>query len=240
MLRKHVHLLTTRSPRILCALFALGAAGCGAGKAGERSPTAARVATVNASTPGTSTTITTSTIPPGQHLRGDGDADNPGDIDGNGDIDPEDEDSDYPVPNSYRLPDRDDARIFAYGRRPSAADARAVAGVVERYYADVSAGDGRGACALLTSSLAGAASSDYGQIVGSSHRPAQTCEAFLSTLARHAPEQLAEPNALVDVRVEGARAQVVLSSRKMRAGNISLIRQGGAGKLQQLLAQTLQ
>ncbi len=218
---------------LMSVLLGLGATGCGG---------AGRASGTSAASSATSTQrfiITTSTIPPGQRLRGDGDSDNPGDIDGNGDIDTEDGDADAPVPNSYRMPDEDDRPIFAYGHHPSAGEGRAIASVVKRYYADASAGDGAGACALLVPSIAGSVSEDYGQKAGSRPQGGETCQAVLSALFRSSREQLAEPITLVTVGVEGHDAQVVIGSRKMRASSLQLTRRGGSWKLQQLLGQVL-
>jgi hypothetical protein len=183
-------------------------------------------------------TIETSAIPPGQSLRGDGDADNPGDEDGNGDIDPEDGDSDYPVPESYRFPDNDDKATYAYGRRPSAGAARAIQSVVERYYAAASAGDGATGCSLLPPIMARSVPEDYGQSGPSSER-GKTCQAVLSRIFLDSHEPLAEAITVVEVRVSGSMAQAVFSSRKMRASSIFLIRQGGVWKVQELLGRPL-
>lgn len=219
------------------------ALGCGAG-----SKPAASSTSKQASLPGIDTklppttergTIVTNFIPPGQRLRGDGDADNPGDTDGNGDIDPEDEDSDYPTRASYKFPDEDDKTVFAYGHRSSAAQAKAIASVVKRYFAYAAAGDGSGACSLLLPSIAGSMSEAYGQGAGSSSPSAKTCQALLTGLFKASREELSEAITVVEVRVKGVNSQVVIGSRKMRSASTILTRQGGVWKIEQVLGRTL-
>jgi hypothetical protein len=184
--------------------------------------------------------LTTSAIPPGQHLRGDGDADNPGDIDGNGDIDPEDGDSDYPVPNSYRLPDEDDKATYAYGHRPTAALAHTIESVVKRYFNAALVSDGAIACSLLPAGLASSAAGDYGQSSGSaSQHGAGACGAAISMLFQRSHNQLSEAITVLEVRLDGSNAQVILSSKKMPAGEVHLARQGSSWKMLQLMALPL-
>jgi hypothetical protein len=214
---------------------------CGGTRAGTRS-------TISFSPPTTEarfTTTTSSVIPPGQALRGDGDADNPNDIDGNGDSDRfspggTDGDSDSPTRASYDLPDHDDKATYAYGHRPSAATASAIAILVKRYYEAASAGDGSAACAMMAPSFARSVPEDYGQVSGPSHlRGGKTCPAVMSLLFEHIRQQLAETITVLQVRVEGSTAQVVFSSRKMPASSIFLARQGGSWKVVQLLGGPL-
>jgi hypothetical protein len=183
------------------------------------------------------TRTTSSVIPPGQRLRGDGDADNPSDIDGNGDSDSAavggaDEDNDGPTPASYRFPDGDDGASFAYGHAPSARERRVIANVVRRYYAAGSSGDGRGACALLVASFARMVAQAY-------LHGARTCVAVLSKLFAHYRDQLSEAVTVVQVRVTGAQAQAILSSRRMPASSIVLERQSGSWRVEELFGQPL-
>jgi hypothetical protein len=224
------------------ALLGLGVSACG----GERHVAGSTHGIPSAtSTTSPFTTTTSSVIPPGQALRGDGDADNPSDIDGNGDADGTsaggtDGDNDNPTRASYDFPDRDDKATFAYGHRPSALDRRAISSLVKRYYAAASRDDGATACSLLISSLASSVSEDYGHGSGSSDTPGgKTCKEVLTMLFGRSREQLAEAITVVEVRVEGNGAQVVFSSRKMPASSISLAREGGSWKLVALLGQPL-
>ena len=222
------------------SLIAICFGGCG-----DRARSSESDSTAGAATPVTSAVITTSAIPKGQRLRGDGDADNPSDIDGNGDIDNTspggyDGDSDNPSPGSYRFPDADDKAVFGYGHRAGSSDRRAIASVVKRYYAAAAASDGAEACSLLLSSFARSAVEAYGRSGGPSYlRGAKSCTALASMLFRHFHAELAEAIAVADVRVEGRDAQVVLSSRKMPAAHIFLALQDRSWKIQQLLGQPL-
>lgn len=234
-----------RPKRLLLILLAsvplaLSAGGCGGGTRSSGS-----VSALSATTPVTHGVITTSAIPKGQRLRGDGDADNPSDIDGNGDLDNNspggyDGDQDSPTPGSYRFPDADDKPTFAYGHPPSLAEEHAIVSVVKRYYAAAAASDGAVACSLLLSSFARSAVESYGQSDGPSYlRGAKSCAALLSMLFRHFHEELKEAISVVQVRVERGDAQTVLSSRKMPAGHIFLALEGRSWKIQQLLGQPL-
>ncbi|MFZ2114906.1 MAG: hypothetical protein WAU77_14380 [Solirubrobacteraceae bacterium] len=222
------------------ALLCMGATACGGSRDIPRSAPGAS----DSSTTGAPTTITSSAIPPGQSLRGDGDADNPSDIDGNGDNDTAatggpDRDNDSPTRASYDFPDRDDKVTFAYGHPPSATVGRAISTVVKRYYAAASMDDGAAACSLLIASLAHAVPEDYGQAGPSYLRGGKTCQAVLSMLFQHFHEQLTEAVTVVEVRVEDSDAQVVFSSRKMPASHIFLVGQGHSWKVSALIGQPL-
>ncbi|HEX4837076.1 MAG TPA: hypothetical protein VFV03_00920 [Solirubrobacteraceae bacterium] len=187
--------------------------------------------------------ITTSAIPPGQAIRGDGDTDNPADTDGNGDFDPgQDKDSDGPTLESYRFPDRDDKPTFAYGHPANAAEERAITSLVRRYYAAAAASEGASACAMLLPSLARAVPESYGHgSAGPEYlQTGRTCQAVVSLLFEHFHQQLAEAIQVVNVRTNGRNhAQVVIGSRTMPASEIYLERQGSSWKVEQLLGQTL-
>jgi hypothetical protein len=232
------------SARVLCALLigallGMSAGACGGTRAGTRSTTSLS----SPAAEGRFTRTTSNVIPPGQALRGDGDADNPNDIDGNGDSDSAspggtDGDSDSPTRASYDLPDHDDKATYAYGHRPSVGDARAIQGVVERYYATALTGDGATACSLLPTGVARSVPEDYGQ-TGPAYARGKTCQVVLSKLFRHSREQLAEAITVVEVRVKGNTAQVVFSSQKMPASSILLARPGGSWKVVQLFGGQL-
>jgi hypothetical protein len=220
----------------LGVLIALVASGCGAaGKASEGSNS-----TASTVTGGIDTRIITSAIPRGQRFRGDGDADNPGDIDGNGDVDESnDGDADNPVPESYRFPDQDDRPTFTYGHAPGVAEEHAIAGLVERYYAAAAAGSGAKACSLLPTGIARTVPEDYGQNGPAYLRGGKSCQTVLAMLFSHFHEQLSEAITVIEVRVKGDSAEVVLSSRRMPASDLFLARQGSSWKIGELLGQPL-
>jgi hypothetical protein len=238
---KHVTALSLPA-LVLSALLGLGATGCGVATNTGRSSssTSSSVAARPAAGP-----ITTSLIPAGQHVRGDGDADNPSDIDGNGDRDitsvaGSDGDNDNPTGESYRFPDNDDKDTFAYGRPPSASVRRAIANVVTRYYAAASVDDAATACGLLLPSLARSVGEEGGGPFGSSRqRGDRTCQGMASMLFRQSHGVLAAAIKVVEMRVHGASAQVIFSSRTMRASNTFLTRQGNAWQLLEVLGRPL-
>jgi hypothetical protein len=225
-------------------LLATGASACGHVRA-VTGPAPGDAPAGSAASEQSTTPTVTKVIPPGQRVRGDGDADNPGDIDGNGDSDVArvggaDGDNDNPTRASYAFPDRDDEETFAYGHTPAPAARRAIASVVERYFAAASTGDGATACSLLLSSIAAAAPADYGGTAGPPYlRGAKTCQAVMSMLFRHLHEELAAAITIFEVRVHGAHAQVILSSKTQPAGDVFLLRQGSSWKLIGLVSQPL-
>jgi hypothetical protein len=231
---------------LACALLGAGFAGCGGGRAAGGFT--ARVAP-RASAPAQAATITTSSIPQGQAVRGDSDADNPSDIDGNGDNDlkttsadryTSDGDNDNPTPESYRYPDRDDKATLAYGRAPSQAERLKIVSVLTRYYAAAVKADGSTACALLFPPVAKAVPEDYGSGAGPAYlRGGKTCAAVLTRLFAHDRAELTPAPKPLSVRVKGAAAEAVLASRAMPASLLYLRHQGGSWFLQGLLAAPL-
>jgi hypothetical protein len=223
----------------LGVLLAVGAYGCGA--AHKSSGSSATTSPAVPSTEPRGTTFATSFIPRGQRLRGDGDADNPSDIDGNGDDDKKiDGDDDYPTPSSYKFPDKDDKESFAFGHPPSAAARRTLTSFVKRYYRAAAAEDGTTACSLLLPALASSTPEDYGGATGPAYlRGAKTCRQIMKLLFKHLHAQLTEAVSVVEVRVKGADAQVILSSRRMPASEIQLELLGGMWKSQELIGQAL-
>lgn len=184
--------------------------------------------------------LITKTIPPGQSVRGDGDVDNPGDIDGNGDVDPEDGDSDYPTPDSYRFPDADDIAIVDYGHAADPIQSVDIARVAQRFFAAAVAGHGAAACALMRPAFARAIPEDYGGGAGPSYlRAGTTCPATMTLLFVHSREELGEPVKILGMRVDRHIAYVVVGSMKMRASYIQFEQAHGGWYVQQLFAQPL-
>lgn len=234
-MNERTHAVAKRvSVPVMCLLLGLGALGCGQASSGKAEPRGLYV-------PDETRTIITKLIPPGQHLRGDGDADNPSDVDGNGDADGNgDVDNDNPTPESYRLPDSDDAAIFSYGHAPDADDRRAITTIVKHYYAAATAENGFLACSLLLPSVEQLVPSEYGGGGGPAYlRGDKTCHGVLSMLFAHLHDQLTEGADVVSVRVAGNEAQVVVSSRKLRASYLTLQRQGDSWRVRGLLGQPL-
>lgn len=234
---------------LVAAVLCVGVAACGSkgkenaspGSAGATRTAAAVKLPKGATVSGFAKTITTSSIPAGQAVRGDGDADNPKDLDGNGDQDTTDEDDDSPTPDSYRFPDSDDRKTLAFGRAPSAAERRAIANTAQRYYAAGSAGDGATACSLIIPSLSRSLVEDYGHgsAAPSYLQAARSCSAVLHLLFGHFRSQLTEPIRVFSVRVEGHVAQAVIASRVMRASTIYLQRIGRYWMVRELYGSAL-
>ncbi len=241
--------LTMRVAAALCAGAALGAAVGACGETGHASGSsnavaASEAAAASAASEGFAVSTTTSMIPPGQSVRGDADADNPGDGDGNGDSDSAavggaDEDKDNPTRASYDFPDADDRATFAYGHAPSATEARAVASVVERYYADAAAGNGAAACSLLPPTFSRLVGQEYGRNGPAYLRAGRTCPAVLALEFAHVHGELGEAIRVFSVRVQGDRAQTIFSSRRLRASSIFAVREEGLWKIETLIGSPL-
>ena len=223
----------------------MGVCALGCGTAGRQASTSSVAGSTGGNTGDYASTITTSSIPLGQALRGDGDVDNPSDIDGNGDRDytsqgGKDGDSDGPTRESYDFPDGDDRSTFAYGHSPSAAEARAISDVAREYYAAASADNGPAACALLLPSLASSLPESYGGAGGPSYlRGGRTCSAIESMLFRALHSELSEAITVVEVRVSDGSGQAVVGSRRMRANSILLVQVGSAWRVAEIIGQPL-
>lgn len=225
---------------VLVASFSLAAAvdGCGGGSRLPASGTTS--ATYDAHEV---STITTKAIPTGQRVRGDGDADNPSDIDGNGDSDSArvggpDNDVDTPVPESYRFPDSDDREAFAFGHSPGSASS-AINAVVKRYFAAAAAEDGASGCRLLIPSLASTVPDANVGANGAVRGRRSTCAAALQSVFTHYHGELEGTVQVASIRVKEATAQVIVTSRTLRAGEIFLTRQSGSWWIEELLSRPL-
>lgn len=185
------------------------------------------------------TSVRSSAASDARSVMGDGDGDNPGDVDGDNYADG-DPDNDSRTSESYRYHDKDDDPFLHYGHPAGAADARAVAAVVKRYYAVAGAGNGTAACSLLSSGLSTSVPEDYGRGAGPSYlRGGRTCPAVMTTLFHHFHNQLAGPVEVTDVRVKGSQAHAMLGSPTMPAGMLVLAREGRAWRLEELLGRVL-
>jgi hypothetical protein len=237
--------------RLAAALCAGAALGVGVGACGQTrhasgssSSAAAAAVSAAAAAVGFTGSTTSSVIPPGQPVRGDADADNPSDVDGNGDSDSaavggRDGDEDSPTRASYDFPDADDRATFAFGHAPSVAEARAVASVVKRYYADAAAGEGAAACALLVPTLSRLAGEEYGRHGPAYLRSEGACPAVLALEFAHVHGELGEAIRVFSVRVRGDRAQTIISSRRLRASSIFAVRKDGSWKIETLIGSPL-
>jgi hypothetical protein len=202
-----------------------------------------------AATRGASTNTLT-TIPPGQTILGDGDADNPNDVDGDGnrpseaynskEFTDDDHEPDTRTKESYDYPDKDDSVLLSYGRAADASDGDAITKVVKKYYADATTGQGAKACHLLSSRLAGAVAEDYGRAPGPSYlRGGTTCPAILSLLFAHIHSQLVATINVTQVRISGSLAEAFLGSVVLHASEIPVERQGHAWRIAEPLANLL-
>lgn len=222
-------------PIVAIALLTVGVAGCGG--TGAHSGPASRVSSSS------STTTAPVVTPALRSFEGDEDDDDQethtmgsfvhGDSDN-------DSDNDY-LDNVHKgYYDSDDGDIFTYGHPASAADRRAIAALVERYYAAAAAERSAEACSLIYSVLAGALPEDYGRAPGPAYlRGANTCQMVMSRLLEHVHNHLTGAIEVIGVRVSGDEAQAQLGSRTIPASLILVRRERGVWKIDELLGSAL-
>jgi hypothetical protein len=140
-----------------------------------------------------------------------------------------------------RYRDRDDRDALAYGRVAGHAEARAIAAVVNRYFAAARAGDGAAACSAMASSFAKAAPDVYAGRAGPFYlRGAKSCRAVMSLAFAHFRSQLSGAVVVTGVRVDGdGHAIAFLGSRTMPASAIAVNLERGRWKVSSLLGNAL-
>jgi hypothetical protein len=143
--------------------------------------------------------------------------------------------------------DSDDGTVRRYGREPGAADAKAIAALVKRYYAAGSRGDGTAACALTVPAFAATIPYDYGQELGPATPPgaaallrgSKTCAAVLTLLFEHAHDQLAAPVEVTGIRLKGDYGYALVDSMTLPISRIEVGRGDGVWKVDGLLGRPL-
>lgn len=140
--------------------------------------------------------------------------------------------------DSYGTEPDDESEPF--GHPASAADARAIAALVRRYYAAAVRDNGAAACRLLYSSLAESVPEDYGQSSGPAGLHGKTCAVVLSKLFAQTRERLRADSVtlrVVAVRVDLKRGSARLSFGMGKPSQYMLLhRERGAWKTSTLLA----
>jgi ketosteroid isomerase-like protein len=148
-----------------------------------------------------------------------------------------DQDRDSPGGSYY---DRDDGEIRSYGYVASATDASAITALVERYYAAAAEGDGVKACALTYRFDVETLPEKYGRPPGPRWlHGANTCQALLARVFQHFHGSLTAPVVVTSVRVDGSHADALVGFRTLPAGFVKARREGGAWKIDGLLAAPL-
>ncbi len=212
------------------------------GSSDSKGPTTARAtSTATASTSASAPSM--SSMAPGQRYLNDGDKDPAGDEDlDDREAGKVDNDNDYPQdhlhPGNALYHDKDD-EVEVYGRPASAEDMRAIATLVQRYYAAARTGDSTAACSMMYSVLAEAIPEDYGQPPGPAYLRGKTCNSVLSRLFEHSRSMLTGSYTVTGVRISGNRALVLLGSRTQPASSLFVKRERGVWKIDSLLGQPL-
>jgi hypothetical protein len=125
--------------------------------------------------------------------------------------------------------------LGTYRGRPSPATARAVAGLVKRYYAASAAGEGARACALLASGLAAGVAAQYGR--GGRSRGEGCATSMTGLLGAQRETLLGEDVATMRVsavHLDGDFALAVLLFKTAPESNILLEREGRAWRIGEL------
>lgn len=148
----------------------------------------------------------------------------------------EDGDKDYDDGPHPTKGQRDNGSLFAiYPGRAGRTEARAITTVVKRYYAASAAGEGAGACALLSAGLAKGLAADHAQPTQSART---TCAAAISPLLaqqhRHLIAEDPTTMMVTSVHLNGKLALVVLGFKRAPEGQILLEREGHTWKIDAL------
>jgi hypothetical protein len=206
----------------LIALLGLSVSACGG--AGKRTSSASQSPSGASVTGGAATSTASRIEPTGGYLRGDDDTD------------------------ETNHKDEDDHGARNYGHAASAADRRAIAALVKRYYATGVAGDGAAACALIYSGLA--KSPNLGEAAEAAYPPApgvpplrgESCARIMSLLFKEDHQRLAadiEGIEVTSVRVKGSRGLALLGFRTAPERQIPVRRERGTWKIEALLDKEL-
>jgi hypothetical protein len=136
--------------------------------------------------------------------------------------------------------DEDDGRVRDFGRPGSPREARRFIGIVKRYYAAASTGDGATACSMMKASIAGSMVEDYGAGAGPVYlRGARTCAVVMSRLFGHLHRDIARERVVTGVRVGNGQVFVLLGSRTAVASYVTIEREAAGWRVVGLLAEAL-
>lgn len=136
--------------------------------------------------------------------------------------------------------DEDDGAVQGFGQPAGPDEAKALRKVVARYFAAARAGNGKIACATIEQKIGAALPENYGTAVGPAYlRGAKTCAAVMSGLFEHLRRQLSIRQLVTSIRVNGARAYVLLGSRRAPASYVTLEREGGAWRIAEIVPGAL-
>lgn len=162
-------------------------------------------------------------------------ANNPHDHDADGD-------NDSRAAQNKDYHDGDDGSFVAWGQAAAAVDRHGVERLVRHYYAAVLNDDGKTACRFIYVLTTKVIPEDYGQAPGPPAIRGKTCAVVLTKLFRIEHAKLVRTAAspeVTDVRVQGDIGRVLLGSATMPASYLQVHREGGAWKVQGILAVPL-
>jgi hypothetical protein len=130
--------------------------------------------------------------------------------------------------------DSDDKTYLDYGHAASRPVATAITTLVHRYYADIAANDGVGACSLIDKSIV----SEFAPTSGTTDRGDGGCASALTSLFGHAFDRTSAELLAIDVtavRVQADRALALLLLPTSEVRLMPLEREAGAWRLNGLL-----
>jgi hypothetical protein len=143
-----------------------------------------------------------------------------------------------PAPRHERYP-HGDRSIQEYGAKAPSSDTAAIAGIVKRYYAAVAAGDGSRACALMSTEISRTIVATF---ANSPALRGKGCSSIVQALykipAGRARAAFAKVQ-VTSVRVKGDRAFALLRSPSSPSGEMPMLREGGAWKVNALMGSNL-
>jgi hypothetical protein len=199
-------------------LLAIGLAACG-GTSGV-ADSASRATRAGSSSTSASAQSGTPTAAPSGYLKSDGDTDS--------------DDQDPSARGAGRQTFDELPLLESYGPPASAAEARTIAALVKRYYAVSLAGDAAQACSMLSASLAA------GLAAHNSEDTRTGCVAPLSLLLEQQHQRLVSEGIatmlVTDVRVKGDLSLAVLAFEKTPESQLTLVREDGAWRIDELFS----
>lgn len=125
---------------------------------------------------------------------------------------------------------------YYYGQPASAADTRAAAQEIGRYYQAASRGEGQRACSIIAPALAKSMPVEYGKFGPAYEHGANTCQAVLGRMFRKHHSSLTLPPTVRGLLAHGSQGYAFISSNKMPVSLVELERSGSGWKIDTPLA----
>jgi hypothetical protein len=135
--------------------------------------------------------------------------------------------------------DQDDVVVQDYGHAAVGNERQTLVDAVERYDAAAKRGDGKAACAMIESAFESSIVEDYGRSPGPAYLRGNTCPVVMSRLFAYERARYLAAVKVVDVRVEGNQALVLIGSKAVPASYVRLRHEARGWKIDELVATPL-